>query len=115
MSIAQNTRYISFCGTFNVPDNIEELNTLYPEIIYDSGEEAYADGFRRGIKYGLIDGRDSADVYLSKIDKNVGHLVLIIQDQREETFVCLNSEGWPQKSDDNVNVNPISQLCDFFD
>lgn len=118
------TQYISFCGTFNVPANANELAKLFP-IQYDEifegtdshGDDRYRDvstGFRNGLNYETIDGKDSLTVYLAKIDDSTGHLVASCPagGWADETFVFLDEGGNPVKSAENFNPNPIEQLCE---
>lgn len=118
------TQYISFCGTFNVPASSNELAARFP-IQYDEifegtdshGDDRYRDvstGFRDGLNYETIDGKDSLTVYLAKIDDKTGHLVASCPagGWADETFVFLDEGGNPVKSAENFNPNPIEQLCE---
>lgn len=123
---AQNleTTYISFCGTFNVPTNANSLAVQYPMQYEESfegtdsnGDDIYQDiqtGFRNGLIYEEIDGKDSLTVYLAKIDDMTGHLVASCPagGWSDETFVFLGESGCPVKSADNFNPNPVEQLCE---
>jgi len=101
----QYTRYISFCGTFEVPFNADALSAQFP-LQYDTA-------FRDGLSYEAIDGKDSLTVYLAKVDHNTGHLVASCPagGWEDETFVFLDNEGSPVKSAENFNLNPVRQLC----
>ena len=118
------TQYISFCGTFNVPANSSELAARFP-IQYDEifeGTDSHGDGryrevttgFRDGLNYEAIDGKDSLTVYLAKIDDSTGHLVASCPagGWANETFVFLDNGGNPVKSAENFNPNPIEQLLE---
>ena len=117
------TQYISFCGAFNVPENADALAVQFP-LQYDEvfegtdshGDDRYRDvstGFRDGLSYASIDGKDSLTVYLAKIDDNVGHLVASCPAAgwADETFVFLDERGNPVKSAENFNPHPVEQLC----
>jgi len=118
------TQYISFCGTFNVPANANELATQFPiqyaEIFEGTdshGDDRYRDvstGFRDGLNYEVIDGKDSLTVYLAKIDDNTGHLVASCPagGWADETFVFLDRQDNLVKSSENFNPNPVEQLCE---
>lgn len=116
------TRYISFCGVFSVPENFKRLEAAYP-LQYDEifegtdshGDDRYREvstGFRDGLNYEAIDGQDSLTVYLARIDGNTGHLVASCPagGWADETFVFLDESGAPVKSEDNFNPNPVRQL-----
>lgn len=119
-----NTQYISFCGTFNLPENADALNERFP-LEYDEifegtdshGDDRYRDvstGFREGLNYEAIDGKDSLTVYLAKVSPGIGHLVASCPagGWADETFVFLDEIGNPVKSADNLNPNPVEQLCE---
>lgn len=118
------TQYISFCGTFDVPENADDLAAQFP-MQYDEvfegtdslGDDRYRDvstGFRDGLSYDAIDGKDSLTVYLAKVSDNIGHLVASCPagGWADETFVFLDEGGTPMKSAENFNPNPIEQLCE---
>lgn len=118
------TAYISFCGTFNVPANADELSSQF-RIQYDEifdgtdshGNDRYRDvsiGFRDGLTYEAIDGKDSLTVYLAKVSDEIGHLVASCPEGgwADETFVFLDEAGIPVKSADNFNPSPVEQLCE---
>lgn len=119
-----DTAYISFCGTFNVPPNAKSLAMQFPmqyEEVFQgtdsNGDDCYKDvstGFRSGISYESIDGKDSLTVYLAKIDDSTGHLVASCPagGWADETFVFLGQSGHPIKSAGNYNPNPVEQLCE---
>lgn len=119
------TQYISFCGTFNVPD-ADTLAAQFP-LQYDEifegtdshGDDRYREvstGFRDGLSYEAIDGEHSLTVYLSKVPGtvNVGHLVASCPagGWAHEAFVFLDERGKPIKSANNFNPNPVKQLCE---
>lgn len=116
--------YISFCGTFNVPQNADNLSSQFPlqydeifEGVDSHGDERYREvstGFRDGLTYEVIDGKDSLTVYLAKVSANIGHLVASCPagGWADETFVFLDGGGNPIKSAENFNQNPIEQLCE---
>lgn len=110
-----STKYISFCGTFMVPDNIDQLNIQYPRHVY-LDEEGYVEVDNHIIeyaKYELIDSEDSLNVYLAILeDKIVGHLVADCQQAgwTESTFVKLDEDNNPLRPKENTNPNPIRQL-----
>lgn len=118
------TQYVSFCGTFEVPENNNELSKKFPlqyEEIFEGtdslGEDRYREvstGFRDGLTYETINGKDSLTVYLAKIDDSTGHLVASCRagGWADETFVFLNEHGKPVKSANNFNPNPVEQLCE---
>lgn len=114
-------KYISFCGTFNVPEN-SDLETRYPMTFSETfegtdslGDHIYrevSNGFRQGLQYETIDGRDSLTVYLAKVSNDIGHLVADCPAGGwvDEAFVHLDASGNPIKSQDNWNPNPVPQL-----
>jgi hypothetical protein len=111
-------QYISFLGTFNVPNNLKELHARFPlqgEEVFegrDAGNDCYRDWFRENLSYQAIDGKDSLTVYLATIDAHTAHLVASCPQGgwSEETFVFLDENGNPVKAADNFNPNPIEQL-----
>lgn len=118
------TQYISFCGTFNVPGNADILSAQFPQQ-YDEifegtdshGDDRYREvstGFRDGLGYEAIDGKDSLTVYLAKVSGNIGHLVASCPagGWADETFVFLDESGKPVKAAENFNPNPVEQLCE---
>lgn len=119
-----NTQYISFCGTFYVPQNANDLSSQFPlqynEIFEGTdslGDDRYREvstGFRDGLNYEAIDGKDSLTVYLAKLSGNIGHLVASCPagGWADETFVFLDEHEQPVKSADNFNPNPVEQLCE---
>ena len=122
--IKMNTQYISFCGTFNVPENVDALAAQFPIEYYEiyegtdsHGKERYREvstGFRSGLSYEAIDGKDSLTVYLAKVSGNIGHLVASCPagGWADETFVFVDEHGRPVKSAENFNPNPVEQLCE---
>ena len=115
--------YISFVGVMAVPLQTVELEEAYPlqydeifEGIDSHGDERYREvpvGFRNGLEYEAIDGRDSLTIYLAVIDEKIGHLVASCPagGWADECFVCL-VDGRPEKAVENFNPNPIPQLLD---
>lgn len=116
------TKYISFCGTFETPENIDALlaqfKSQYEEVFEGTdshGNHYYREiptGFRDGLNYNIIGGKDSLTVYIAKIDDNTEHLVADCPEAGwvEETFVQLDEYGNPVKSPNNYNPNPFEQL-----
>jgi hypothetical protein len=113
--------YVSFLGTFNVPNNSEELHARFAlqwEEVFEgrdsAGDDIYRDvttGFRENLSYQAIGGKDSLTVYLATIDAHTAHLVASCPQGgwSEETFVFLEN-GNPVKAADDFNPNPIEQL-----
>lgn len=118
------TKYISFCGTFDVPENSAALYDRFPlqyrEIFEGTdshGEDRYREvstGFCDGLKYVVIDGENSLTVYLATVTNNIGHLVASCPagGWADETFVFLDESGNPVKSEENFNYNPVRQLLE---
>jgi len=116
-----NTIYISFCGEFIIPTNVEALNKKYLRIengvqeyynvnTGDIEVEAYYEEFRKELDYKEIDKENSLTVYLAKINKNTGHLVAELPNaDSESTFVVLENEE-VKRPTGNFNPNPVRQL-----
>lgn len=114
--------YISFCGNISTPnkpimDKLSQKFTLQEHEIFEGidtrGEERYryrSAGFRDGLNYEYIGGKDSLSVYVARINGGVGHLVADCQDGgwSEETFCYLDLDGNPIKAN-NFNPNPVPQ------
>ena len=110
-----NTRYISFCGTFLVPDNESELNKQFLGNVYldDEGFEEIDDHTISGVHHEMIDSEDSLRVYLAILqDKMLGHLIADCPAAgwTESTFVLLDEHNIPKRPETNINPNPIRQL-----
>lgn len=116
--------YISFVGFFPEVSESKLLQSTYPlqyEEVFEGrdshGDDRFRDvstGFRAGLKYDAIDGKDSLTVFLAKVDDNTGHLVASCPEGgwADECFVYLDESGDPKKSEDNFNPNPVEQLCE---
>lgn len=114
-------KYISFCGYFEEPDNVDELEKKYPETFREEflgtnshEEDCYKDincGFREDLDYQHIANKDSLDVYLAVIDETTGHLVADCPAGGwvNDCFVILDTEGQPVKANEE-NPNPIEQV-----
>lgn len=118
--------YISFIGFLETPseDSISILNRVYPPVIsevlegYNSHDEPvykdYNEGFRAGLEYTEIGGKDSLTIYLAVVPgyTHVGHLVADCTPGGwvSDTFVMLDENGEPIKAAENFNPNPIEQV-----
>ncbi len=118
--------YISFVGFLETPDekSIESLNRIYPPVIsevlegYNNHDEpvykGYNEGFRTGLEYKEIGGKDSLTIYLAAIPgyTHVRHLVADCTPGGwvHDTFVMLDENGEPIKAAENFNPNPIEQV-----
>ncbi len=93
------TRYISFCGTFEVPENEDELETAFPETYQVTPKGREFLGFRSGLSYQQIYQKDSLYVYVAQIDGTTGHLVADCSAAGwvENTFVTLEA-GQPVRA-----------------
>ena len=120
------TTYISFVGFLETPteDSISILNRVYPPALsevlegYNSHDEPvykdYNEGFRAGLEYKEIGGKDSLTIYLAKLSAapGIGHLVADCTPGGwvSDTFVNLDENGEPIKAAENFNPNPVEQV-----
>lgn len=95
------TKYVSFCGTFLVPEIKES------EFAFEEGS-----CFLEGYAYKQIGGQDSLTVFLTEVADGIGHLVADCPANgwQDSTFVLLDEENLPIKSEDNFNPNPVPQV-----
>lgn len=109
--------YISFIGFLETPTESEflTLNRVYPPNISEvfegndsHGEPVYKnynEGFRGGLKYKEIGGKNSLTIYLAVIPgyAHVGHLVADCTPGGwvSDTFVMLDENGDPIKAAEN--------------
>jgi hypothetical protein len=113
------TRYISFIGYFEVPNNIEELNSSFPmdlrTICVGTDEngnsilENKPTGFLQNFEYNSIPSDvDEVCLFLTSITETIGHLVAecVGGNWTNETFCLLDATGNPIE---NFDSNPI--LC----
>lgn len=113
--------YLSFCGEFFVPENIDELEAKFPpkqgmhevwNYQTESWEnELYYSDDRQNLYYNPIDGEDSITVYLAVIDEKTGHLIVDCSAAgwSETSFIVLEN-GEPKRPESNFNPNPVRQL-----
>jgi hypothetical protein len=118
--------YISFIGFLETPteSDLLTLSRIYPPNIsevlqgYDSHDEPvyrdYNEGFRTGLEYKEIGGKDSLTIYLAVVPgyNHIGHLVADCTPGGwvSDTFVMLDENSQPIKAAENFNPNPVEQL-----
>lgn len=115
------TIYLSFCGQFFIPQNLQELEAKFPPMtgthevwnnqIEEWENEEYESDERHDLYYNQIDGKDSITVFLAVIDENTGHLVVDCSagGWTESSFIVLEN-GEPKRPQSNFNPNPVRQL-----
>lgn len=111
--MSNQTVYLSFCGEFLVPENVEQLRVKYPMCWHVNGDDKEVDDhYIVGFQYEHIDSRDSLCVSMAIVEDGIGHIVADCSAAGwiESSFVLIDNNNNPIRPETNFNPNPVRQL-----